>query len=73
MLVGVGPVGRVKKVVIRWPSGIVSTLENLEVDRDHKVVEPKDGKPVPHVPRPDKNAVESKSESNSAPSAARPQ
>jgi enediyne biosynthesis protein E4 len=60
VLVGIGPVSRVKKVVIRWPSGIVSTLENLEVDRDHKVVEPKDGKPVPHVPRPEKNPDGSK-------------
>ena len=30
----------VKKVVFRWPSGIVSTLENLKVDQDYKVVEP---------------------------------
>jgi len=41
VLVGIGPVARVEKVVIRWPSGIESTLENLEVDRDYKVVEPK--------------------------------
>jgi hypothetical protein len=41
VLVGVGPVAEVKKVVIRWPSGILSTLENLKVDRDYKVVEPK--------------------------------
>ena len=31
----------VKKVVIRWPSGIVQTLENLKVDQEYKVVEPK--------------------------------
>jgi hypothetical protein len=41
VLVGVGPVAEVKKVVIKWPSGIVSTLENLKVDQDYKVVEPK--------------------------------
>ena len=43
VLVGVGPVEQVKKVVIRWPSGIVSTMENLQVDRDYKVVEPRTG------------------------------
>ena len=31
----------VKKAVIRWPSGIVQTLENLKVDQEHKVIEPK--------------------------------
>jgi hypothetical protein len=41
VLVGIGPVTDVKKVVIRWPSGIVSTLENLKVDQDYKVVEPR--------------------------------
>jgi hypothetical protein len=41
VLVGIGPVEEVKRVVIKWPSGIVSTLENLKVDQDYKVVEPK--------------------------------
>ena len=49
----------VKKVVIRWPSGIVSTLENLKVDQEYKVVEPKDGKPEPHVPGPKKAEMRS--------------
>ncbi len=47
VLVGVGPVDVVKKVEIRWPSGIVTRLENLKVDQEYKVVEPKDGKPEP--------------------------
>jgi hypothetical protein len=47
VLVGVGPVDEVKKVIIRWPSGIVSTLEHLKVDREYKVVEPKAGVPAP--------------------------
>ena len=47
VLVGIGPVARVEKVVIRWPSGIESTLENLEVDRDYKVVEPNKGSSPP--------------------------
>ncbi len=52
VLVGVGPVDQVKKVVIRWPSGIVTRLENLKVDREYKVVEPKDGVPEPVVKKP---------------------
>jgi enediyne biosynthesis protein E4 len=60
VLVGIGPTDRVKKVVIQWPSGIVSTMENLEVDREYKVVEPKDGKPEPHRARPEKKAEPAK-------------
>jgi enediyne biosynthesis protein E4 len=47
--VGIGNVGVVKKVVIRWPSGIVQTLENLKVDQEHKVIEldPKTGSHQP--------------------------
>jgi hypothetical protein len=41
VLVGVGPVEEVKRVVIKWPSGIVQTLENLKGDRDYTVIEPK--------------------------------
>ena len=41
ILVGIGPVTEVNKVVIRWPSEIVQTLENLKVDQEYKVVEPK--------------------------------
>jgi hypothetical protein len=52
VLVGVGPVDQVKKVVIRWPSGIVTRLENLKVDQEYKVVEPKDGIPEPAVKKP---------------------
>jgi len=43
VLVGVGPATVVDKVTIRWPSGIVTTLENLKVDQDTKVVEPNNG------------------------------
>ena len=38
--VGIGKAREAKKVVIRWPSGIVQTLENLKADREYKVVEP---------------------------------
>jgi enediyne biosynthesis protein E4 len=40
VLVGIGPATLVTKVVIRWPSKIVSTLEILKVDQEYKVVEP---------------------------------
>ncbi len=43
--VGIGKASEVKKVVIRWPSGIVQTLENLKVDQEYKIVEPKTGSP----------------------------
>jgi len=45
--VGIGPASEVKKVVIRWPSGILQTLENPKVDQEHKVIEPKSSSPVP--------------------------
>ena len=32
-------------------------MENLEVNREYKVVEPKDGKPEPHRAKPEKKAV----------------
>ena len=37
--VGIGKADVAKKVVIRWPSGIVQTLENLKADQEYKVVE----------------------------------
>jgi hypothetical protein len=43
--VGVGGVSEIKKVVIRWPSGLVQTLENVKVDQELKVVEPKPQSP----------------------------
>ena len=43
--VGIGKAAEVKKVVIRWPSGVVQVLENLKVDQEHKVVEPKTMQP----------------------------
>jgi len=46
LLIGVGPVGMVDKVTLRWPSGVVSTLEHLKTDRSYKVVEPVQGTAV---------------------------
>jgi len=37
---GLGPTGRADRVVIRWPSGTVQTLEHPAVDRLHVVTEP---------------------------------
>ena len=49
VLIGVGPWKTIKKLMIRWPSGIVTTKEFLKTDQDYKIIEPKDGvaKPVP--------------------------
>jgi hypothetical protein len=41
VLVGVGPVSKVEHVEIVWPSGAQTVLDNLDVDREYKVVEPK--------------------------------
>jgi hypothetical protein len=43
--VGIGVAAEAKKVVIRWPSGIVQVLENLKADREYKVVEPPTSSP----------------------------
>ncbi len=37
---GLGQTGRADRVVIRWPSGTVQTLEQLDVDRLHVITEP---------------------------------
>jgi hypothetical protein len=54
LLIGVGDLKELKKVTIRWPSGIVSKLENVKVDQDYKIVEPKDGTPEPVTAPEDK-------------------
>jgi hypothetical protein len=42
-LIGVGPAGEVDKVTLRWPSGMLSTLEHKKTDRSYKIVEPTQG------------------------------
>jgi hypothetical protein len=44
LTIGVGPSDLVKKLTVRWPSGAVTTLENLKTDRAHKIVEPQPDK-----------------------------
>jgi hypothetical protein len=41
ILVGLGPSEVVGRVTIRWPSGMVSTLEQPMVGRTHEIVEPR--------------------------------
>jgi hypothetical protein len=41
VLVGIGANEEAAKVVIRWPSGAISTLEHLSADQTYEVVEPK--------------------------------
>jgi hypothetical protein len=36
---GLGEVGQVVKAEIRWPSGIVQTIENPEINVKHKITE----------------------------------
>jgi hypothetical protein len=43
VIIGVGDVKELKKITIRWPSGIVSTMEHVKVDQAYPVIEPKDG------------------------------
>jgi enediyne biosynthesis protein E4 len=51
--IGVGAVPVLKKITIRWPSGIVTTREDLKVDQEYKIVEPpKDGAAGPAHPAP---------------------
>jgi len=57
LTIGVGA-GPIKKLKIVWPSGIVTEMENVELDREHKIIEPKDAEPTmpygePRVPRHD--------------------
>ncbi len=40
LLIGIGPNPSADKVTIKWPSGMVTTLENVEVDQLHEVQEP---------------------------------
>ena len=40
VLVGVGPGEVVEKVTVRWPSGAVTTMDNVKADQSYKVVEP---------------------------------
>lgn len=37
---GLGEVDRVEKAEIRWPSGIVQSIENIELNINHKITEP---------------------------------
>jgi hypothetical protein len=50
--IGVGAVRVLKKNKIRWPSGIVTTREDLKVDQEYKIVESKDGAAGPAHPAP---------------------
>jgi len=43
LLVGLGPVDRVDRVVIRWPGGTCSTLTDPTLRRTHRVFEPRFG------------------------------
>jgi hypothetical protein len=42
LLIGVGPAAVVDQLVIRWPSGAVTTREHLETNRAYSLVEPEE-------------------------------
>lgn len=42
LLIGVGQAGEVAKLSVSWPSGAVSTLENLALDQTYTVIEPRE-------------------------------
>ena len=41
VLIGVGRVDEVAKLIVRWPSGAITTLEHVATNRTLKIVEPK--------------------------------
>ena len=41
VLVGLGTAEAVERVIVRWPSGQVSTLDHPAIDRTHQLVEPR--------------------------------
>ncbi len=45
LLIGTGA-EPIEKLTIVWPSGIVSEIDNPELDREHKIVEPADKAPT---------------------------
>jgi hypothetical protein len=40
LLIGVGPGREVDKITLRWPSGMVTSLEHVKIDRSYKIAEP---------------------------------
>ena len=44
--VGFGPSEQVDKLIVRWPSGAVSTLETVKADKEYVVIEPAQPKTV---------------------------
>ena len=51
LLIGLGAVDEVARVTIRWPSGVVTTLEQLTPNSTYDVVEPreKNGRATVHL------------------------
>jgi hypothetical protein len=41
LLIGLGAVDRINRLSIRWPSGMISVLENLRTDESYEIVEPR--------------------------------
>ncbi len=48
LIIGIADAKQADRVTIRWPSGTVTTLENVEAGRLHEITEPRDA-PAPAV------------------------
>jgi len=40
MLIGLGPADEVRRVTVRWPSGLTSSLEHLPTNQSYEMIEP---------------------------------
>ncbi|MHC5539433.1 CRTAC1 family protein [Singulisphaera rosea] len=52
VLVGIGAATQVSKLTLRWPSGEVTTQENLKADQSYSFVEPAGDSKATAVPKP---------------------
>jgi enediyne biosynthesis protein E4 len=50
LLIGLGAVDEVSKLIVRWPSGAVTTLERPKINRTHRIVEPRASVGSPATP-----------------------
>jgi hypothetical protein len=58
LLIGVGTAGEVTKLTVYWPSGAISSREQLPVDRTYKVDEPTEAPGAEPVLSPRSTRVE---------------
>jgi hypothetical protein len=47
LLIGVGEVKELPNITVRWPSGVVTTMDRVKVDQTYQIVEPREAAPAP--------------------------